>query len=79
MFKTIYRYGNISCASNLITLDYAVRRGNMKRSVDEAGKVSIEEDVAPRIGAGDLVTMPTVGAGYLDGCFTYVHEDYPGE
>ena len=74
VYKTVYKYGNISCASNLITLDYAVRRGNMHRVMEGERCIGIREDVAPRLERGDLVAVPTVGAGYLTGCFTYVHE-----
>ena len=78
VYKTIYHLGNISAASNLVTLAYAIRRGNMRRTSDvENGSVTIEEDVTPRIEPGDLVALPTVGAGYVDGCFTFVHEE-PG-
>jgi 3-oxoacyl-[acyl-carrier-protein] synthase III len=77
VYKTIYNYGNISCASNLITLDYAIRRGNMRRVLSESDPsvaVAIQEEVGPKIEPGDLVCIPTVGAGYLTGCFSYVHE-----
>jgi len=73
MFKTVYLYGNPSCASNLLTLDYGLRRGNMERVLDEEGRVlEVREDVGEKIGSGDLVAIPTVGAGYLTGCFSYV-------
>jgi len=73
VFKTLYRYGNPSCASNLLTLDYAVRRGNMKRVLDDDGKVlEVRDDVGETLQSGDLVAIPTVGGGYLTGCFTYV-------
>lgn len=76
VYKTIYLYGNISAASNMITWDYAARRGNMRRVLEGDRTVGIEEDVAPRLRTGDLVSIPTVGAGYRTGCFTYVHEEY---
>jgi 3-oxoacyl-[acyl-carrier-protein] synthase-3 len=74
IYKTIYQYGNISGASNLITLDYAVRRGNMRRVLDGDRVLSVEEDVGPPLRTGDLVAIPTVGAGYRTGCFTFLHE-----
>lgn len=77
IYKTVYQYGNISCASNLITLDYGLRRGNMKRVLredDPSVASEVIEDVGPRIGPGDLVVVPTVGAGYLTGSFAYVVE-----
>jgi 3-oxoacyl-[acyl-carrier-protein] synthase-3 len=75
VYKTLYLRGNNSCASNPLTLDYAIRRGNMKRIVENGSGIRIEEDVAPKLATGDLVVMPTVGAGYLTGCFSFVHED----
>ncbi len=75
VYKTIYLYGNISGASNLITLDYAVRRGNMRRVLDGERCVGVQEDLAPRLRSGDLVAIPTVGAGYRSGCFTFLHEE----
>ncbi len=60
-------------ASNLLTLDYGIRRGNMERVLDGDGKVlEVKQDVGPKIQSGDVVAIPTVGAGYLTGCFTYV-------
>jgi hypothetical protein len=41
--------------------------------LDDEGKVlEVKEDVGTPIRSGDLVAVPTVGAGYLTGCFTYV-------
>jgi 3-oxoacyl-[acyl-carrier-protein] synthase III len=74
VYKTIYRYGNISAASNLVTLDYAVREGNMRRVEQDGLTVEIQDDEAARLQPGDLVLTPTVGAGYRIGCFTFVHD-----
>jgi 3-oxoacyl-[acyl-carrier-protein] synthase III len=74
IYKTIYRYGNISAASNLLTLDYAMRRGNMLRVEKDGLTVEIRDDEDSRIVPGDLVAIPTVGAGYRIGCFTFVHD-----
>lgn len=74
VYKTIYRYGNMSCASNVVTLDYALRRGSMTRVVQDGLPAEIREDDSLRIKPGDLVAVPAVGAGYLTGCFTFVHE-----
>ncbi len=77
VYKTVYLMGNISCASNPLTLDYAIRHGNMERIVNDRGVgTSIEQGVGAKLETGDLVVMPTVGAGYLTGCFTFVHEDF---
>ncbi len=76
VYKTVYKYGNISCASNPVTLDYAVRRGNMKRVVEDGVGVSIEEDVAPTLKTGDLVCVPTVAAGYVMAGLTFIHEEF---
>ena len=74
VYRTIYRYGNVSCASNVITLDYGLRQGNMTRVPQDGQMAEIREDESLRIASGDLVAVPTVGAGYLTGCFTFVHE-----
>lgn len=74
VYRTIYRYGNVSCASNVITLDYGLRRGNMTRTKQDGHVATIKEDETLRIKPGDLVAVPAVGAGYLTGCFTFVHE-----
>jgi 3-oxoacyl-[acyl-carrier-protein] synthase-3 len=76
VIRTIYRYGNISAASNLIALDYALRHGNMERQLDDEGRVldvTCRED--QRIGAGDLVLMPSIGGGYLMGCAGFVADE----
>ncbi len=74
VYRTVYRYGNVSCASNLLTLDYGLRQGNMLRQRREGRLAEISEDGSLRIQPGDLVAVPAVGAGYLSGCFTFVHE-----
>ncbi len=73
--RTIYRYGNISAASNLIALDYALRSGNMSRTLDDEGRVlEIHEGTGRRIAEGDLVLLPSIGGGYLMGCAGFVAE-----
>ena len=63
----------------IIVIDYAIRHGNMKRIPAENGlDTSIEQGVGPKLKTGDLVVMPTVGAGYLTGCISFVHEDFLG-
>ena len=71
--RTVYRYGNISAASNLVTLDYGIRRGNMARRLDPEGRVvEIVEQPEHRIRGGDLVLLPSIGGGYLMGCVGFV-------
>ena len=71
--RTIYRYGNISAASNLIALDHGIRYGNTRRVLDDEGHVAgIETQPQHRIRDGDLVLMPSIGGGYLMGCIGFV-------
>lgn len=75
VIRTIYRYGNISAASNLVALDFAFREGNMRRVLDEEDRVTdIVTDRENRIGAGDLVLLPSIGGGYLMGCAGFIAE-----
>jgi 3-oxoacyl-[acyl-carrier-protein] synthase-3 len=69
VIRTIYEYGNISAASNLIALDHAVRIGNTARRLDADGKViGVEKQPQHRIRPGDLVLLPSIGGGFLVGC-----------
>lgn len=71
--RTIYRYGNISAASNLIALDHGIRYGNTRRVLDDDGHVTaIETQPEHKIRDGDLVLMPSIGGGYLMGCIGFV-------
>lgn len=73
VIRTIYRYGNISAASNLIALDHGIRHGNMARVLDEDGHVrEIVTQPEHRIREGDLVLLPSIGGGYLMGCVGFV-------
>jgi 3-oxoacyl-[acyl-carrier-protein] synthase III len=66
VYRTVYRAGNMSSATNMYTLDYAVREGNLRRRERPDGT----GDVTPcgrRIARGDLVVMVTIGAGYIYG------------
>jgi 3-oxoacyl-[acyl-carrier-protein] synthase-3 len=75
LIRTIYRYGNISAASNMIALDFGVRRGNLHRVLDDDGKVlDVVEQPEHRIQEGELVLLPTIGGGYLMGCIGFVAE-----
>ncbi|MFV1959598.1 MAG: 3-oxoacyl-ACP synthase III family protein [Planctomycetota bacterium] len=72
--RTIYRYGNMSAASNLVALDHGIRRGNTYRRLDEDGHVlEIVDAPEDRIQRGDLVLMPSIGGGYLMGCVGFVY------
>jgi len=72
--KTLYRMGNISAASSLIALDYAMRDGNMRAERDpETDRILNIEDVRDPIEKGELIVMPTIAAGYLFGAVAFVH------
>jgi 3-oxoacyl-[acyl-carrier-protein] synthase-3 len=67
--RTIYRYGNMSAASNLVALDFGIRHGNMDRELDAEGKVTgVRTSSTDKIQKGDLVLLPSIGGGYLMGC-----------
>jgi len=72
--KTLYKAGNISAASSLIALDYAMRDGNLKAERDEeTGRITRIEEVSDPIQKGELIVMPTIAAGYLYGAVAFVH------
>jgi len=71
--KTVYNYGNVSAASNLIALDFAMRRGNLTADADpETGRIHAVHETDHRIERGDIVALPSIGAGYLFGCVGFV-------
>jgi 3-oxoacyl-[acyl-carrier-protein] synthase-3 len=71
--KTIYKYGNISAASNVIALDYAMRNGNLEADKDaETGEIREVREVKDPVRKGDLVVLPSIGAGYLFGAVAFV-------
>ncbi len=75
MVRTIYRYGNMSAASNLVALDHGLRHGNMARELDDEGKVlRIVDQEEHRFQAGELVLLPSIGGGYLMGCAGFIVE-----
>ena len=77
VLRTIYRYGNISAASNLVTLDHGLRAGNMERQLDADGRVlAVEDRPEQRIQGGELVLLPSIGGGYLMGCGGIVVSDH---
>ena len=72
--KTVYRVGNLSAASNMVALDFAMRRGNYTADVDaESGKIKSIDEIEDPIAKGELVVLPTIGAGYLFGAAAFVH------
>ncbi|MHC4452583.1 MAG: 3-oxoacyl-ACP synthase III family protein, partial [Planctomycetota bacterium] len=72
--KTVFKVGNLSAASNMIALDYAMRNGNYRADVDEeTGKIHAIHEVRDPIAKGELVVLPTIGAGYLYGAVGFVH------
>jgi 3-oxoacyl-[acyl-carrier-protein] synthase-3 len=71
--KTIYRVGNISAASNMIALDYAFRHGNLLVDREPVTEriLKVREHNDP-IRPGELVVLPSIGAGYLFGAVAFV-------
>jgi 3-oxoacyl-[acyl-carrier-protein] synthase-3 len=72
--KPLYRYGNISAASSLVALDYAMRCGNM-RADREPGteRILAVHEVHDPVRRGELVVLPSIGAGYLYGAVAFVN------
>ncbi len=77
VIRTIYRYGNMSAASNLAALDYGVRHGNLDRDLDAEGRVRGIRETPDRIEKGDLVILPSIGGGYVMGCVAF-RQGYDG-
>jgi 3-oxoacyl-[acyl-carrier-protein] synthase-3 len=74
MTKTIFTYANVSAASNLMALDYAVRKGNMTAECDpETEQILAIHEVKNPIQKGDIVVLPSIGAGYVYGAVGFVH------
>jgi len=72
--KTIYRYANISAASNLIALDYAIREGNLEADQHPETEAILDvREVHDPIRKGDLIVLTSIGAGYLYGAVGFVH------
>ncbi|MHC4820097.1 MAG: 3-oxoacyl-ACP synthase III family protein [Planctomycetota bacterium] len=70
LYRTIYHAGNMSAATNMYTLDYAMRSGNLKREAKEDGG-GIVTPCGRAIAKGDLVVVVTIGAGYIFGAFGF--------
>ena len=66
VYRTVYFAGNMSTATNLYTLDYAVREGNLARRPLEDGRGEVTPCGRP-LRKGDLVVLTTIGGGYLYG------------
>jgi 3-oxoacyl-[acyl-carrier-protein] synthase-3 len=74
MTKTIFTYANVSAASNLMALDYAVRKGNMTADRDsETEQILAIHEVDSPLQKGDIVVLPSIGAGYVYGAVGFVH------
>jgi 3-oxoacyl-[acyl-carrier-protein] synthase-3 len=72
--KTLYKAGNISAASSMIALDYAMRDGNLRAQRDEpTGRITKIDEIRDPIEKGELIVMPTIAAGYLFGAVAFVH------
>jgi 3-oxoacyl-[acyl-carrier-protein] synthase-3 len=71
--KTIYKVGNISAASNLIALDHAFKRGNyLVDREPSTERILAIRDLKDPIRPGELVVLPSIGAGYLYGAVAFV-------
>lgn len=68
VMKTIIKYANMSAASNLVALDFGIRRGNLERVLDAEGKVLSIRETPNRFQKGELILLPSIGGGYLMGC-----------
>jgi 3-oxoacyl-[acyl-carrier-protein] synthase-3 len=66
VFRTLYHTGNMSAATNMYTLDYARREGNLKRRERPDGTGEITP-CGRKLKKGDLVVMTAIGAGYIYG------------
>ncbi|MDH3590334.1 MAG: ketoacyl-ACP synthase III [Planctomycetota bacterium] len=74
MLKTVHLYGNVSAASNLIALDFSLREGNLVAdSNPETGKINAVNTVNEKTQKGDLLVLPSIGAGYLFGAIGFVN------
>jgi 3-oxoacyl-[acyl-carrier-protein] synthase-3 len=66
VYRTIYFAGNMSAATNVVTLDYAMREGNLRRRELPDGRIEITP-CGRRLRKGDLVVVTTIGGGYIYG------------
>ena len=65
---------NSSTATNLVTLDYGLREGNLWREapVEGSGEMGKVSPCGETIKKGDLVVLTSIGAGYLYGAVAFV-------
>jgi 3-oxoacyl-[acyl-carrier-protein] synthase-3 len=74
VLKTVHNFGNVSAASNLMALDYAVRKGNMVANQDpETGRIHSVAEVDDPLARGEVAVLPSIGAGYLFGAVAFVN------
>jgi 3-oxoacyl-[acyl-carrier-protein] synthase-3 len=66
VYRTVYHAGNMSAATNMYTLDHAMRRGNLRREDLPDGRGRVTPCGRP-LATGDLVVLVTIGAGYIYG------------
>jgi len=71
VYRTIYHYGNMSSATNLVTLDHGIHHGNFTRTEVEDGPAEIVA-TDRKIESGDLVVLTSIGGGYLFGAVAFV-------
>ena len=76
VYRTIYFAGNSSAATNLVTLDYAVREGNFWREdppADDPKALGAVNPCGRTLQKDDLVVIASIGAGYLYGALAFKH------
>jgi 3-oxoacyl-[acyl-carrier-protein] synthase-3 len=66
VYRTLFHTGNMSAATNVYTLDYGRREGNLRRREREDGTGEIVP-CGRKLGEGDLVILTSIGAGYIYG------------
>jgi 3-oxoacyl-[acyl-carrier-protein] synthase III len=71
VYRTVYVYGNMSAATNLVTLDHGLHVGNFLREEQEDGPPLIKA-TDHRIQPGQLVVLTSIGGGYLYGAVAFV-------
>ena len=73
LYRTVYWLGNCSAATNLVTLDYGLREGNLWREPPPEGAAEMGrvEACGRTIRKGDLVVLTAIGAGYLYGAIAF--------
>lgn len=67
VYRTIYHAGNMSAATNVYTLDWAMRHGNRRRMDRGEGNIGEIVPCGRPLAKGDLVVVCTIGGGYVYG------------